>query len=502
MNQRNPEAAVTPRTLFLPLAATLLLVAVPSVYFAGGLGDASPQHWDAYLALERSIGLLRTGDWLTLHYNFEPDFKKPPLQYMLTAGLITAGIDQVLALRVWSFTFAVGSLLLTGVLAGLTAPGRWWVIPSSVALLAGSPVLWTHSRIGLLESGQVFFLLLTFCFAILAERDSRWWIPTGIAVGLGFLQKTPLALVSLVFWLWIRNRLDSGEDFSRSRLRENENFRVGRRIALTLCILWPAIQIVRHGSQFIDAFFLEQMVFRFAPTTQIDTGSFQWLEWLARDLPQVWCPALALIPVVLCLPRFRANVDLRGMAWLVAACLLVLTLAGGTLFSRYILVILPFLAVIASIALAELLPAKWIAPTISAALLASSVPNLLVVPESSHRHDRSELIEMSQRFRERLRPTENPILVDRGADLNIHQPGFVHHASLDRRILRSRVDRLDQFKRMAAARGMSGPYLGLSVIADLEVIKFKLGAIEEVDRMTYLAIWRLPKLRDASTNPK
>ena len=79
------SATATARSPLGALATTLLLVLVPAVYFANDLGGGHPQHTDVFYTLLRSLNLLETGDWLSLHYNFAPDFKKPPLQYMHTA---------------------------------------------------------------------------------------------------------------------------------------------------------------------------------------------------------------------------------------------------------------------------------------------------------------------------------------------------------------------------------------------------------------------------------
>jgi len=493
------------RTPLLPLALTFALIAVPSLAFVDDLGSAPPQHWDAYLAIDRSLGFLRTGDWLSIDYHFEPHFQKPPMQYMLTAGLIHFGVEPYLALRFWPYLFAVGSLIATAVMTALCAGNRGWGVPAAVGLLVASPIFWVHARIGLLDSGQLFFLLLSFCCALAAERNPRWWIATGIAVGLGFLQKTPVALLAIGFWLWLRNRSGADPNLRWATLRHNAHFRSGRRIAIALCVVWPAIQIVRHGAAFIDGFFLDQMVVRFSPIEFEGAGPtggpFRWLAWIAGDVPQIWLPALAMIPFVYGLARLRDVPNLRALASYVVACAAVLTLGRGEMYPRYILLLLPHLAVIASLVMLALLPRPWMAAAVSGLLLASAAPNLRHVPAFSHRYDRSQIIEVSRRFRELLQANESPVIVHRGTQSDVPPPAFQHHAALNRPVLRIGLDELDRFGPKARKRGFSAPFLGVSAAPDVAAIRRALGNIEEVEIVRGHSIWRLRTLADASPSP-
>jgi 4-amino-4-deoxy-L-arabinose transferase-like glycosyltransferase len=69
------------RSDILPLLVALLLIAFGETFFVGELSEGDFQPWDAFYTFLRSRGFLETGDWLTVHYNCEPNFKKPPLQY-------------------------------------------------------------------------------------------------------------------------------------------------------------------------------------------------------------------------------------------------------------------------------------------------------------------------------------------------------------------------------------------------------------------------------------
>ena len=73
--------------------------------------------YDKWYTAERVQVILARHDWLTLYGNGLPVFKKPPLQYWLSAGLQIAGLPETLALRLPSLGAALGTLCLTAHLA-------------------------------------------------------------------------------------------------------------------------------------------------------------------------------------------------------------------------------------------------------------------------------------------------------------------------------------------------------------------------------------------------
>jgi len=286
---------------------TLLIVGALGIWFAQGFGRASYLRFDGYSTLTRSMGFVQTGDWLTIHSNHEPVFTKPPLQYMLTALTIQAGVEPMLAVRIWPFVFTLGLLLATAWVCAGAAPAAPWAIPSAVLLLASSRVLWVQSQLALLDTGNALFVALTVGCAVRALVSPGWWVGTGIFAGMAFLQKTPLGLVAAGVIAATLVRSSGPGTPSWAELRALPGFRRGVGLAAGLSLSWPLIQLLRHGPWFLVIFVGEQWLQRFAPPNPIDEGSafepFRLLTWLRRDAPVTWLVALGALVAVLAVPR-------------------------------------------------------------------------------------------------------------------------------------------------------------------------------------------------------
>ncbi|MBW2419845.1 MAG: glycosyltransferase family 39 protein [Deltaproteobacteria bacterium] len=482
--------------LALPLALGLLTVAVYGLYFSQDLGAGSPRHYDAYYTLIRSIGFLDTGDWLAVHRNTQPDFRKPPLQYMLTALSMKAGMDDMLALRLWPFVFALGTLLGTLLLARLIAPYSPWAMPSAVLLLASSRVLAGQARMGLLETGMACFLVLSLCALFLAERDSRWWIAAGTLVGLGFLQKAPVALAASALGVTALCWLPGERAYSWAALRRSRDFRIGGAIALGLCAFWPLVQVLRFGPKYLKVQYLWQMIYRFHPHPPAGAGGvgpepLRWLEWLRFDSPMVWLTCLALLGVALLTPRFRRNGKLFLVALYVGVVIAALAVAGGEVYPRYIVVLTPFLAVVGGVVLAELVPwRRPLAGGVAAVLFATNLPALAQVTRPSDAND-ADRMATARLFREALAEDETPIFFySEARRLDYPPPAFLYYADLDRRVAVFNRVGLRQLGPAKARQRLRPPYQGIAHRDDYAMVGRYLGPLVEVGRHGEHVIWK------------
>lgn len=321
------------RTLqrYLPQAVCGLLVFVLLSFYLPQLGVGLLADYDEYYTYERTQGIVDRGDLWTLYSNNLPTFRKPPLQYWAGAGLLQLGVGPSFALRLPSFVAAIGTLILTGVLAGLLSDRRGVAAALAMLALSASGLFWESGLTAMLDSGAAFFALAAVVCAILTLRDARYWWVLALVIGLGALQKAPIGLALVVAALPFL-RLQSG----------------GRHIAgaailvVLLVASWPALQIALHGQGYLRSAIVNEMVARFQPVADGTGGRLaQWVGWLWDDLGPLWPIALL---ATLALPTGARR---REGFIVVASCALILlamTLAGGRLFERYLVILLPLIA--------------------------------------------------------------------------------------------------------------------------------------------------------------
>jgi 4-amino-4-deoxy-L-arabinose transferase-like glycosyltransferase len=227
-----------------PLFLTAFLIASVFAGLAWEMASGTLANTDELLTAERSREMLTLGR-SEVHFNFEPSFEKPPLQYWLTGFSLQTLKNRTFAVRIWPLVYLVLTAICAGWLAFLLEPSRPWVVPLSVALLISCPLFckeaWHHS----LDIGLAFFITAAFASAQLARRHSVWWLGVGMACWLGSLQKVPQ--VALIWLLILIIRLIS----------PNERLLLGYRwlfpslvSAAVLCSIWPAVQILNYGMSF------------------------------------------------------------------------------------------------------------------------------------------------------------------------------------------------------------------------------------------------------------
>ncbi|MEY2555875.1 MAG: hypothetical protein QOF93_1019, partial [Verrucomicrobiota bacterium] len=167
-----------------PLFLTAFLIASVSAWLAWEMASGTLANTDELLTAERSREMLTLGR-SEVHFNFEPSFEKPPLQYWLTGLSLRTLKNRTFAVRIWPLVYLVLTAICASWLAFLLEPSRPWVIPLTVALLISCPLFckeaWHHS----LDIGLAFFITAAFVSAQLARRHSVWWLGVGIACWLG-----------------------------------------------------------------------------------------------------------------------------------------------------------------------------------------------------------------------------------------------------------------------------------------------------------------------------
>jgi 4-amino-4-deoxy-L-arabinose transferase-like glycosyltransferase len=331
----------------------LPVILLATLTFFVGLGRGAITDADEAFYAEASREMVEGGDWITPHYNYENRFQKPILFYWLAAGtFLVIGPGEAPA-RLWAALAAVGLALLTA------ACGRRWY-DDGTGLLAGAIVATSFGcfaigRTALPDLPLAFFITLAVFAALVATLDqprkpTRWIVVCAAAVGLGFLVKGPLgiiipALVILPVVLLERRSINVTAG----------DLLLGSVVCLAVALPWYAAMWLRHGTPYLEGFFIGDNFDRFA-TDRFNDPRPWWFYGpvvLGGLLP--WTPfaVVWLGPVRRFITRRGdvATIDLRLLMW-IAWPLAFFTVSVGKQ-PRYILPVLPPLAILLAASILE-----------------------------------------------------------------------------------------------------------------------------------------------------
>jgi len=315
-------------------AAFLILLSFLTFFIGLGrpaIGDAD----EAYYA-EAAREMVDTGDLLTPHYNYADRWQKPVLFYWVTAATYFVTGPSEWSARSWSALSGIGLVLLTWAIARRTLrrEDTAWLAGAIVATCYG---YFFMARQALPDLPLAFFITLTIWSTI-----ERRWTLAAVAAGLGFLTKGPVALivpaVVLVPVWWHERSWPTVADLA-----------VAAIIFGLVGLPWYLAMTLRHGTPYLESFFVGDNLERFATTR------FNGPRFVLYYVPIVIGGMLPWAMYLLVLP-WRRGIDVlrrrqrlaveewRLVAWAVAP-LVFFTLSVGKQ-PRYILPVLPPLAIL------------------------------------------------------------------------------------------------------------------------------------------------------------
>ena len=160
-----------------------------SILFLFRLDYSTLGSWDEawYGVIAREM--VRSGDYLLMHFNSLPYFDHPPAGFWLMAiSYKLFGISEF-STRLPSVLCGIGTIALV-YLTGVKLFGKKSI--GFVAALVMGTCVWYVLRVrsGNLDSTFVFFYILTIYFALKARENIKWFIPTMASFALLFLTKT------------------------------------------------------------------------------------------------------------------------------------------------------------------------------------------------------------------------------------------------------------------------------------------------------------------------
>jgi len=333
--------------------AVVTLLVLSSLTFFLGLGRQAITDSDEAFYAESAREMVEGRDWLTPHFNYEERWQKPILYYWFTAAMF-AGTDVTeFGARFGSALSGIGLVLLTWRAAQqLTGNNTGaWIAGAIAATCYG---YFAMARFALPDLPLALFITATiWCAMRASERVEKlpasWAAVAGLAAGLGFLTKGPLALIvpALVLVpIWWRER-------------RRFTFRPAYlALALVLFALaglpWYVAMWATHGNAYLQSFFVSDNLERFATTRYNDARAVWYYVPILLGGMLPWTMFLVVLPWrrlrdIVQKRRPLADVEWRLLIWALAPFLLFTVSIGKQ--PRYILPVLPPIAMMLGVGL-------------------------------------------------------------------------------------------------------------------------------------------------------
>jgi len=318
----------------------LLLFAFAAVVSFWNLGGGSIKMWDEALGAERAREMLVTGDWLSPHFQFVPDFNKPPLYYWFSAAVFRVyGLGEFGA-RLPSVLFALACLGFAYRLAvDVSGSARAGLL--CVFLLVTDPFWINQTREGLQDSGLLFAMLAAIYFLLRNDPRLVSALVAGLLLGLGCLIKSPVAFVALAAPL-------AQLVVARSSRHTLRPVVIAAATGIAVALPWYLFQYFRWGGDFLRFHFGMNMLERTLHPIQGHVGPpwFYLAAWV-RYSPLTF--ALLVGAVVWSAARDR-TVLTRTMPFLALTVILFVSMSlAGSKRETYLLFLLPFAAITSGI---------------------------------------------------------------------------------------------------------------------------------------------------------
>jgi len=153
------------------LVPLCILVLLCTFLFVFKLGDSPLWNNDETIYSEMAKEMIKLGDWITLHFNYQIQFDKPPLYLWLIALTFRFFGWNEFTARLWSSIFGIGGVVVvyflgknifdrkTGFLAGL--------------ILATSLQYIVQSRLVTHDAALSCFISLALLFFYLGHKTSK-----------------------------------------------------------------------------------------------------------------------------------------------------------------------------------------------------------------------------------------------------------------------------------------------------------------------------------------
>lgn len=341
--------------------AVVTLLLFSSLTFLLGLGRQAITDSDEAFYAEAAREMVEANDWLTPHFNYDERWQKPILYYWVTAAAFAASQPNEFMARFGAALSGIGLVLVTWAASRLLT-GRKdaaWIAGAIAATCYG---YFAMARAALPDLPLAFFITAAIWCSMRALDPTEtvalsWAALAGLAAGLGFLTKGPLAIVIpaiVLVPIWWRERRGPG---GRTRLALRPSHLGLATLLFCLSGLpWYAAMYATHGRAYLESFFIADNLERFATTRYNDVRAVWYYVPILLGGLMPWTIFIAVLPWrplrdVMHRGRRLTDVEWRCLIWTLAP-LLLFTISIGKQ-PRYILPMLPPMAIMVGVGLAN-----------------------------------------------------------------------------------------------------------------------------------------------------
>jgi 4-amino-4-deoxy-L-arabinose transferase-like glycosyltransferase len=317
----------------------LVLCSLAALVLLWGLGKASLDDWDEAIFAQISKEMVQSGNWLTLHWEYKPYFKKPPLLMWSTAIFyLLFGVNEFWARAASAFS-GIGLIGVT-YLIGKFVYGRRVGLFAAVILLSSYQFV-RSARFGTTDVMLTLFIFLAvYAYLRLEQNNQRWWYVIGISCGLAVMTKGAAGLVApgtIGLVLLLDRRLIATTRSKHSWL--------AILLAVVIVAPWHIAIYLEHRQAFINQYILSQAISRATRSLEEHTGT---RYFYIDRLQKYFSPWFYLVPFALAL-TIKENIRGRSKSRIVLLLVIVvfgLYTAVRTKLRWYIMPLYPALSIL------------------------------------------------------------------------------------------------------------------------------------------------------------
>jgi len=321
----------------------IFLLIFVSFFMVYNLWNGSLYPWDEgwYGEIAREIVIDKLG-WLTLHYNNNTFFQKPPLFIWMIAGAFkTFGVNEF-SVRFWSALLGFGCIFLLYFFTKNIFLSKNLAFFSSLTLL-GFTFFYRQARMGMMDVPLAFLVLLGVFLFWIGRKKQSYLFFVGPVIAIAFMIKSfaafQLPLILLLF------SIISGE----KRLLINTKFILGISVGIVICLPWHIHQYIKYGSHFIKEYFFVHIVQRATEVFEDQTPKslFFYFKFLLIEFPLGKIQVMT-VPLFFFITLTEKDKQRKKALLIVAAgilAIIILFTIVKTKLSWYIVPIYPFLSI-------------------------------------------------------------------------------------------------------------------------------------------------------------